>query len=181
MCFAGHFFEEILRTRVGFPTRISIVEIASPQGVLTLQQHETNPLQDLARRVRSGDSDAADEFRREMSLALEGMVRLALRKRACFSPFEEHARAEADRLQDISDGQLSRDELARQTAGQVCQAMIGRLQAGGRIQDTIVCVGAGCGSLERQTVESSESRGVSCQWSPATDSGRVHSFFPPRL
>ena len=103
-------------------------------------QHENNPLQELARRVRCGDSDAAVEFRREMNLALEGMVRLALRKRACFSPFEEHARAEADRLQATSDGQLPRDELARQTAGQVCQAMIGRLQAGGRIQDSLACV-----------------------------------------
>jgi len=96
-------------------------------------QLESNPLQELARRVRCGEPQAAEEFRREMSLALEGMVRLALRKRDFLSPFEEHARAEADRLQDLSDGQLPRDDLVRQTASQVCRAMIGRLQAGGRL------------------------------------------------
>jgi hypothetical protein len=129
--------------------------------VLNLQL-ETNPLQELARRVRSGEPEAADEFRREMCLALEGMVRLALRKRACFSPFEEHARAEADRLQDQSHKQLPRDELARQTALQVCQNMIGRLQAGGRIQDTIICLGAGTGSLQPSTVVSREWLAVGC-------------------
>jgi hypothetical protein len=139
-----------LKIRVGFPTRISIVEIANPKGVFTLRL-EDNPLQELARRVRSGEPDAAEEFRREMTLALEGMVRLALRKRACFSSFEEQARTQAGQLQDNSDGQLPRDELARQTASQLCQAMIGCLQAGGRIQDTVACVGAGAGSLKRQT------------------------------
>jgi hypothetical protein len=129
--------------------------------VFTLQL-DNNPLQELARRVRRGEPEAAEVFRREMSLALEGMVRLALRKRACFSPFEEHARAEADRLQDLSDGRLARDELARQTASQVCQAMIGRLQAGGRIEDTFACIGAGSGSLKYQTVVSTEGSGVSC-------------------
>src|SRR5262245_41013922 len=103
-----------------------------------------------------------------MSLALEGMVRLALRKRACFSPFEEHARAEADRLQDLSDGQLPTDDLVRRTASQVCQAMIGRLQAGGRLQDTVAGSGAGSGSLKHQTVVSSECSGVSCKWPPVT-------------
>ena len=115
-------------------------------------QIENNPLAELARRVRSGDPGAAEEFRREMGLALEGMVRLALRKRACFNPFEEYARAQADRLQESSDRELPRDELARQTAGHVCQDMIGRLQAGGRIQDTLACVAAGRGSLKDQTV-----------------------------
>ena len=129
-----------------------------------IMQHEGNPLGELARRARSGDPGAAEEFRREMSLALEGMVRLALRKRACFSPFEAQARAEADRLQDQSDGPLPRDELARQTARQVCQAMIGRLQAGGRVQDTVACAGAGCGVLEHQTV-----------------AGSVFPVFSPRL
>jgi hypothetical protein len=113
---------------------------------------ENNPLEELARRVRWGDLDAAEEFHREMSLALEGMVRLALRKRACFNPFEEYARAQADRLQETSDWQLPGHELARQTAGQVCQDMIGRLQAGGRIQDTVACVAAGRPSLKYQTV-----------------------------
>jgi hypothetical protein len=112
---------------------------------------ENNPLEDLARRVRRGDSRAAEEFRCEMTLALEGMVRLALRKRACFNPFEGYARAEANRLQENSDWQLPGRELARQTAGQVCQDMIGRLQAGGRIQDTVVCPGAGRSSLIDQT------------------------------
>ena len=120
-------------------------------------QFENNPLGELARRVRSGELEAAQEFRREMSLALEGMVRLALRKRAGFNPFEEYARFEADRLQESSAWQLPRYELARQTAGQVCQDIIGRLQAGGRIQDTIACVTAGCvtagrASLQHQTV-----------------------------
>jgi hypothetical protein len=115
-------------------------------------QLENNPLEELARRVRCGEPGAAEEFRREMSLALEGMVRLALRKRACFNPFEEYARAEAERLQETSDWQLPRDELARQTAAQVCQDMIGRLQAGGRIQDTVLCVAAGRGFLKDQTV-----------------------------
>jgi hypothetical protein len=138
-----------------------------PKGVFTLQL-ENNPLQQLARRVRSGEPEAAEEFRREMSLALEGMVRLALRKRACFSPFEEHARAEANRLQDMSDGQLPRDELARQTASQVCQAMIGRLQACGQIQDTAASVGEGSGSLKHQTVVGSEWSGVSRKWPPVT-------------
>jgi hypothetical protein len=115
-------------------------------------QIEDNPLAHLARRVRSGEPGAAEAFRREMSLALEGMVRLALRKCASFNPFEEYARAEADRLQESSDRQLPRHELARQTAGQVCQDMIGRLQAGGRLQDTVACVIAGRGSLELLTV-----------------------------
>jgi hypothetical protein len=115
-------------------------------------QFENNPLEELARRVRCGEPGAAEEFRREMSPALEGMVRLALRKRACFNPFEEYARAAADRLQKSSDRQLPGEALARQTAGQVCQDMIGRLQAGGRIQDTVVCVAAGRGSLKDQTV-----------------------------
>jgi hypothetical protein len=115
-------------------------------------QFENNPLAELARRVRSGEPEATQEFGREMSLALEGMVRLALRKRACFNPFEEYARFEAGRLQESSDWQLPRPELARQTAGQVCQDMIGRLQAGGRIQDTIACVAAGRASLKYQTV-----------------------------
>jgi len=123
-------------------------------------QLETNPLQELAWRVRCGEPGAAEEFRREMSLALEGMVRLALRKRACFSPFEEHARAEADRLQDLSDGQLPTDDLVRLTASQVCQAMIGRLQAGGRLQDTVAGSGAGSGSLKHQTVVSSKCSGA---------------------
>src|SRR5437879_5499717 len=82
------------------------------QGVFTLQL-QSNPLRELARRVRCGEPQAAEEFRREMSLALEGMVRLALRKHDCFSPFEERARAEADRLQDLSDGQLPSDDLVR--------------------------------------------------------------------
>ena len=123
---------------------------------------EDNPLRELARRVRCGEPDAAAEFRREMSLALEGMVRLALRKRAGFNPFEEHARAEADRLQDRSDGPLPRDELVRQTASQVCQAMIGRLQAGGRLPDTVACGALGSGSLQHQTVVSLEWSGISC-------------------
>ena len=110
-------------------------------------QLENNPLEELARRVRCGAPGAAEAFRREMSLALEGMVRLALRRRAGFNRFEEYARAAADRLQEGSDRQLPRDELARQTAGHVCQDMIGRLQAGGRIQDTVVCPGAGRSSL----------------------------------
>jgi len=115
-------------------------------------QLENNPLEELARRVRSGAPGAAEEFRREMSLALEGMVRLALRKRAHRNAFEEYARAEADRLQESSDWELSKEELARQTAGHVCQDMIGRLQAGGRIQDTIACVATGRASLKHQTV-----------------------------
>src|SRR5690242_16451217 len=117
-------------------------------------QVENNPLEDLAWRVRLGEPAAEEEFRREMSLALEGMVRLALRKRACFSPFEERARAEADRLQEESDGRLPRNELAQQTAGEVCQLMIGRLQAGDRLEDTVACLGPGFGSLKDQTVVS---------------------------
>jgi hypothetical protein len=123
---------------------------------------ETNPLQELARRVRCGEPEAAERFRREMSLALEGMVRLALRKCTGFNPFEEHVRAEADRLQDLSDGQLPRAELVRQTASQVCQAMIGRLQAGGRLPDTVACAVAGSGSLPPQTVVSREWSGMIC-------------------
>ena len=111
-----------------------------------------NPLEDLARRVRRGDPAAAEEFHREMGLALEGMVRLALRKRDCFNAFEEYARAEADRLQESSAWQLPRHELARQTAGQVCHDMIGRLQAGNRIQDTVACLARGRSSLMQQTV-----------------------------
>ena len=91
-----------------------------------------DPVQ-LARRVRLGDAGAAEQFRREMTLALEGMVRLALRKRICFSPFEEYARAEADRLQESSDRQLPMHELARRTACELCQDMIDRLQTGGRL------------------------------------------------
>jgi len=113
---------------------------------------ENNPLEELARRVRGGEAGAAEEFRREMSQALEGMVRLALRKRACFNPFEEYARAETHRLQESSAWELPGHELARQTAGQVCQDMIGRLQTGGRIQDTVACPGAGRSSLIDQTV-----------------------------
>src|SRR5262249_32160010 len=131
-------------------------------------QLDTNPLQELAWRVRRGEPGAAEEFRREMSLALEGMVRLALRKRACFSPFEEQARAEAARLQDQNDGQLPRNELARQTASRVCQAMIGRLQAGARIQDTLACVAAGSGSRQHQTVAESAWSAVPCQWPSVT-------------
>jgi hypothetical protein len=104
-------------------------------------QSEDNPLADLARRARSGDPVAAEEFRREMSLALEGMVRLALRKRIGFSSFEECVRARADRLQQSNDWQLPHDELVRRTAGQVCEDMIDRLQAGGRVQDTVACGG----------------------------------------
>jgi hypothetical protein len=126
--------------------------------VLTLKL-EDNPLARLARRVRFGEPDAAEEFRREMSMALEGMVRLALRKCGGLSAFEEHARAEAERLQDMSDGQLSRDELVRQTARQVCLAMIGRLQAGGRLQDTIAYGVPGSGSL---TVVSPQWSAISC-------------------
>jgi hypothetical protein len=50
--------------------------------------------------------------------------------------------------------------------------MIGRLQAGGRIQDTVACVAAGTGSLKHQTLVSSASSGVRCQWPRvlATDS-----------
>ena len=113
---------------------------------------DDNPLEELARRARSGDPVATEAFRREMSVALEGMVRLALRKRICFSPFEEYARAEADRLQESSAWQLPRHELARQTAGQVCHDMIGRLQAGNRIQDTVACLARGRSSLMQQTV-----------------------------
>ena len=114
-----------------------------------MQQLEDNPLEELARRARSGDPGAAEDFRREMSVALEGMVRLALRKRGCFSPFEEYARAQADRLQESSDGRLPSDELTRQTAGRVCQEMIDRLQARSQGQDTV----AG-GSGKYQTVVS---------------------------
>ncbi len=131
-------------------------------------QPESNPLQELAWRVRCGEPGAAEEFRREMSLALEGMVRLALRKRACFNPFEEQAREEADRLQGQSDGQLTRDELVRETASQVCQAMIGRLEATGRVQDTVACVGAGSGSRKHQTMVSSARAGARCNWPSVT-------------
>jgi hypothetical protein len=116
---------------------------------------EDNPFVELARRARSGDAGAADEFRREMSLALEGMVRLAIRKRIGFSPFEEHARAEADRLQESSDWQLPFDELSRRTADWVCQAMIDRLQAGSRSQGTLASASAGGCSSKHQTVVSS--------------------------
>jgi hypothetical protein len=126
-------------------------------------QHENNPLQELAWRVRCGEPQAAEEFRREMSVALEGMVRLALRKRSCLNPFEQQARAEADRLQERNDGQLPRDELARRTANQVCQTMIGRLQAGARIHDTVASVIAGSGPQKHQTV-------VNGHWSLTTDS-----------
>ena len=102
---------------------------------------EDNPLAQLARRARSGDSVAAEEFRREMGLALEGMVRLALRKRIGFSAFEEYARARADRLQQSNDWQLPHNELARWTAGQVCDDMIDRLQANSQVQDTVACGG----------------------------------------
>jgi hypothetical protein len=112
---------------------------------------ENNPLEELARRVRRGDARAAEEFRREMGLALEGMVRLALRKRACFSPFEQSARALAEQLQQ-SSGPLPRDDLARQIAGARCADMIGRLQAGGRLQDTVACAALGSRSLKYQTV-----------------------------
>jgi hypothetical protein len=113
---------------------------------------ENNPLEQLARRVRLGDAGAAEQFRREMTLALEGMVRLALRKRACFNPFEGYARAEADRLQESSDRQLPMHELARRTACELCQDMIDRLQTGGRIHDTVACIALGRGSLKYQTV-----------------------------
>jgi hypothetical protein len=131
-------------------------------------QLESNPLPELAWRVRRGEPGAAEEFRREMSLALEGMVRLALRKRACFSPFEEQARAEAGRLQDQSDGQITPDVLVRETASRVCQAMIGRLQVSGRTPDTVACVGAGSGSRTHQTVVSSVRSGVRCRWPSVT-------------
>jgi hypothetical protein len=108
-----------------------------------IMQFEDNPFVELARRARSGDPAAAEEFRREMSLALEGMVRLALRKRIGFSPFEEHARAQANRLHESSDWQLPFDELSRRTADWVCQAMIDHLQAGSRVQDTIASSFAG--------------------------------------
>ena len=126
-----------------------------------MPQLEGNPLAELARRTRSGDPGAAEAFRREMSVALEGMVRLALRKSACFNPFEEHARAQADRLLELSDGRLPMAELVRQTANQVCQAMIGRLQAGGRLQDTITCGALGSGPGHR-TVASGEWSGIRC-------------------
>jgi hypothetical protein len=111
-----------------------------------------NPLESLARRVRLGEPGAAEEFKSEMERALEGMVRLALRKRACFNPFEACARAEADRLQENRVVPLHDAELARQTAGRLCQDMIGRLQAGGRPQDTVACVPLGRRSPMCQTV-----------------------------
>jgi hypothetical protein len=104
-----------------------------------------NPMAALARRVRSGDFGAAEEFRREMSLALVGMVRLALRRRSCLSTFEEYACAQADRLQQAGGWQLPADELARRTAERVCEDMIDRLQAGSRAQDTVTCTAAGPG------------------------------------
>jgi hypothetical protein len=159
------FFRGSGKNRVVFRTRIPIAEIAPCRSVPL--QLENNPLQELAGRVRHGEPGAAEAFRRVMSLALEGMVRLALRKRACFSPFEDQARAEADRLQDQSDGQLTRNELVRETASRVCQAMIGRLQAG-RAQDTVAGVGAGPGSRSHQTVVSRAWSGAGCQWPPVT-------------
>ncbi len=122
-----------------------------------MAQSEDNPLVVLAWRARSGDPVAAEEFRREMSLALEGMVRLALRKRICFSSFEEYARAQADRLQQSNDWQLPSDELARRTAEEVCEDMIDRLQAGSRPQDT-VAVGGGFG--QQDTVVGSQQSAV---------------------
>jgi hypothetical protein len=121
-----------------------------------MPQLEGNPLAELARRTRSGDPGAAEAFRREMSVALEGMVRLALRKRICFSPFEEYARAEADRLQESSHWQLPDAELALRTAERLCQEMIDRLQAGSRIQDTVACFAAGGRSSKYQTVVSDQ-------------------------
>jgi hypothetical protein len=126
---------------------------------------ENNPLAELAQRVRRDDTRATEEFRLEMGLALEGMVRLALRKRACFNPFEEYARAKAERLQASSGLPLPSHELARQTAGQVCQEIIGRLQAGGRIHDTVAEVGVARGSLMYQTI-------LGLQWQPAVAVGR---------
>src|SRR5262249_30258142 len=108
---------------------------------LLMMESADNPLAELARQARCGDPVAAEEFRRGMSLALEGMVRLALRKRSCFSPFDECVRAQADRLQQSSDWQLPHGELARRIAGQVCDDMIDRLQAGSRVQDTVACGG----------------------------------------
>jgi hypothetical protein len=121
-----------------------------------MQQFEGNPLAELARRARSGDQGATEAFRREMSVALEGMVRLALRKRICFSPFEQYARSKADRLQESSGWQLPSYELARRTAERVCQEMIDRLQAGSRIQDTVACFAAGGRSSKYQTVVSDQ-------------------------
>jgi hypothetical protein len=107
-----------------------------------MMQSDDNPLAELARQARSGDPVAAEDFRREMSLALEGMVRLALRKRSCFSAFEERIRTQADQLQQSNDWKLPQGELARRIAGQVCDGMIDRLQAGSRVQDTVVCAGS---------------------------------------
>jgi hypothetical protein len=114
-----------------------------------MMQSEDNPLAELARRARSGNPVAAEEFRREMRLALEGMVRLALRKRIGFSSFEAYARVQADRLQQSNVWQVPDDELVRRTAGQVCEDMIDRLQAGSRVQDTVACAG---GSGKHPTV-----------------------------
>jgi hypothetical protein len=97
-------------------------------------QLEGNPMQDLAQRVRRGDVGAVEEFRREMGLALEGIVRLALRRRACFSPFETTLRLEAARL--CEKRHVPRDELARAIGAAVCENIVRRLQNGGRLQDT---------------------------------------------
>jgi hypothetical protein len=126
-----------------------------------MEPFEDNPLVELARRARSGDPVATEAFRREMSVALEGMVRLAIRKRVCFSAFEEYARARADRVQAGSGWQLPAHELARRTAAWVCQEIIDRLQAGGRVQDTVACFATG-GSGKYQTVVSSPRSVVRC-------------------
>ncbi len=119
--------------------------------VLLMMQCEDNPLVELARRARTGDFVAAEEFRQEMSLALEGMVRLALRKRICLSSFEQNVRARARRLQQSNDWQIPHDELARRTAGQVCDDMIDRLQVSRR-QDTVA--GSGRFGKDDTVVES---------------------------
>ncbi len=115
---------------------------------------EDNPLVELAWRARSGDRMATEDFRRALGAALEGMVRLALRGRVRFSPFEEYARVQADRLQESSDRQLPADELARRTAERVCQEMIDRLQAGGRVRDTVGGLAAGASGKDQTVVRS---------------------------
>ena len=88
----------------------------------------TNPFHDLAQRVRRGDERAASLLRRDMTLALQRLVRCALTIPALDTRFARMVRRQANALAARSDVLFSAESLALVLARLHCEQLIASLQ-----------------------------------------------------
>lgn len=89
-------------------------------------------LRHLAARVSAGDAGATAELRRELEPHVRRIARRALRPSAAASALTRRVRAAAARLtpDDLRRPLRDPERLAGPVACDLCEALVGRLQAG---------------------------------------------------